>query len=84
MMCRHKILFLDVIFPLRLKRVIFCDADQVIRADLNELWTMDLKGAPYGYTPFCDSNTETNGFRFWKQGYWKDHLAGRPYHISAL
>ena len=24
------------------------------------------------------------GFRFWKSGYWKNHLAGRKYHISAL
>jgi len=24
------------------------------------------------------------GFRFWKTGYWKDFLQGRPYHISAL
>jgi UDP-glucose:glycoprotein glucosyltransferase len=24
------------------------------------------------------------GFRFWKQGYWKDYLRGQPYHISAL
>lgn len=23
-------------------------------------------------------------FRFWKQGYWKTHLQGRRYHISAL
>jgi hypothetical protein len=22
--------------------------------------------------------------RFWKGGFWKDHLRGRPYHISAL
>lgn len=22
--------------------------------------------------------------RFWKSGYWKNHLAGKPYHISAL
>lgn len=22
--------------------------------------------------------------RFWKQGYWRNHLAGRKYHISAL
>lgn len=21
---------------------------------------------------------------FWKQGYWKNHLRGKPYHISAL
>merc|ERR1711933_709420 len=24
------------------------------------------------------------GFRFWKQGYWSNHLAGLHYHISAL
>ena len=24
------------------------------------------------------------GFRFWKQGYWKNFLRGLPYHISAL
>ena len=36
------------------------------------------------YTPFCDSNKDMEGFRFWKQGYWKNHLAGRKYHISAL
>lgn len=22
--------------------------------------------------------------RFWKGGFWKDHLRGKPYHISAL
>lgn len=22
--------------------------------------------------------------RFWKQGYWRNHLQGRSYHISAL
>lgn len=25
-----------------------------------------------------------DGFRFWKSGYWANHLSGRPYHISAL
>ena len=23
-------------------------------------------------------------YRFWKTGFWENHLAGRPYHISAL
>ncbi len=45
---------------------------------------MDLEGAVYGYTPMCDSRKEIEGFRFWKNGYWKSHLMGRPYHISAL
>lgn len=45
---------------------------------------MDLGGAPYAYTPFCDSRKDMDGFRFWKQGYWRNHLQGRKYHISAL
>lgn len=48
---------------------------------MNEL---DLGGAPYAYTPFCDSRKEMEGFRFWKQGYWRNHLQHRKYHISAL
>ncbi|ORX93045.1 UDP-glucose:glyco protein glucosyltransferase [Basidiobolus meristosporus CBS 931.73] len=80
----YKILFLDVLFPLDLNKVIFVDADQVVRADLKELVDMDLHGAPYGYTPFCDDRPEIDGFRFWKHGYWQNHLQGKPYHISAL
>lgn len=80
----YKILFLDVLFPLDLDKVIFVDADQIVRTDLHELVTLDLEGAPYGFTPMCDSRTEIEGFRFWKQGYWKTFLRGLPYHISAL
>lgn len=80
----YKILFLDVLFPLNVKKVIYVDADQVVRADLKELWDLDLQGKPYAYTPFCDSREETLGFQFWRQGYWADHLRGKPYHISAL
>jgi UDP-glucose:glycoprotein glucosyltransferase len=80
----YKILFLDVLFPLSLDKVIFVDADQIVRADLKELIDMNLNGAPYGYTPFCDSRKEIEGFRFWKKGYWREHLRGMPYHISAL
>ncbi|KAI5067704.1 hypothetical protein GOP47_0018232 [Adiantum capillus-veneris] len=80
----YKILFLDVIFPLSLRKVIFVDADQIVRADMGELYDMDLKGRPLAYTPFCDNNKEMDGYRFWNQGFWKDHLRGRPYHISAL
>ena len=80
----YKILFLDVLFPLSVKKIIFVDADQIVRADLTELRDLDLEGAPYGYTPFCDDRREMEGFRFWKSGYWASHLAGRKYHISAL
>lgn len=80
----YKILFLDVLFPLDIKKIIFVDADAIVRADIKELFDMDLGGAPYAYTPFCDSRKEMEGFRFWKQGYWRNHLQGRKYHISAL
>ncbi|OAA49491.1 UDP-glucose:glycoprotein glucosyltransferase precursor [Metarhizium rileyi] len=80
----YKILFLDVLFPLSLDKVIFVDADQVVRTDMMDLVNLDLNGAPYGFTPMCDSRTEMEGFRFWKQGYWANYLRGKPYHISAL
>lgn len=80
----YKMLFLDVLFPLSLDKVIFVDADQIVRTDMYDLVTHDLEGAPYGFTPMGDSRTEMEGFRFWKQGYWKNFLRDRPYHISAL
>ena len=33
----YKIIFLDVLFPLDLKKIIYVDADQVVRGDLKEL-----------------------------------------------
>lgn len=80
----YKILFLDVLFPTSLDKVIFVDADQIVRTDMYDLVTHDLDGAPYGFTPMCDSRTSMEGFRFWKTGYWANFLRGRPYHISAL
>ena len=81
----YKILFLDVLFPQSLDKVIFVDADQIVRTDMIELTEVDLQGAPYGFTPMCDSRKEIEGFRFWKQGYWKNYLGSDyKYHISAL
>jgi UDP-glucose:glycoprotein glucosyltransferase len=80
----YKILFLDVLFPLSLKKVIYVDADQIVRTDMGELYDMDIRGRPLAYTPFCDNNREMDGYRFWNQGFWRDHLQGKPYHISAL
>jgi len=80
----YKVLFLDVLFPLNVPKVIFVDADQVVRADVRELWDMDLEGHVYGWVPMGDSNPDTEGFRFWKQGYWQNHLGPLKYHIAAL
>ncbi|KAI3743264.1 hypothetical protein L1987_60970 [Smallanthus sonchifolius] len=60
----YKTLFLDVIFPLSLEKVIFVNVDQIVRG---ELYDMNLKGRPLAYTPFCDNNRDMGGFRFWKQ-----------------
>lgn len=43
------------------------DADQIVRADMAELYDMDMDGKPLAYTPFCDNNKEMDGFRFWNQ-----------------
>ncbi|ORY32220.1 UDP-glucose:Glyco protein glucosyltransferase-domain-containing protein [Naematelia encephala] len=80
----YKILFLDVLFPMDLDKVIFVDADQIVRVDMKELVDVDLHGKVYGYAPMGDDREEMEGFRFWKTGYWKDALRGKPYHISAL
>lgn len=39
----YKILFLDVLFPINLTKIIYIDADQTVRADMTELRDMDLK-----------------------------------------
>ncbi|VEU21428.1 DEKNAAC102726 [Brettanomyces naardenensis] len=81
----YKILFLDVLFPQDLDKIIFVDSDQIVRTDMKELVDLDLEGAPYGFTPMGDSRDEMEGFRFWKQGYWKKLLGDKyKYHISAL
>jgi UDP-glucose:glycoprotein glucosyltransferase len=80
----NKILFLDVLFPIELERVIYIDSDQIVRTDLIELMRMDFGEAPYAFTPFCDSRIDTEPFRFWKRGYWREHLGPLKYHISAL
>jgi len=80
----YKILFLDVLFPLDLDKVIFVDADQIVRTDMKELVDLDLQGAPYGYPPMGNDSYDMDNFRFWEQGYWKEFLRGKPYHISAL
>lgn len=81
----YKILFLDVLFPQDLNNVIFVDADQINRSNMQELVDYDLGDAPYGFVPMGDSRKDMEGYRFWKQGYWSEVLKdGLVYHISAL
>lgn len=81
----YKMLFLDVLFPAEVERMIFVDADQVARADLKKLMEMDLEDHAYAFTPMCESRPGMEGYHFWKQGYWKKMLGEElKYHISAL
>ena len=77
-------MLLDAIFPPPITRVVFVDADNVVRGDLRELIEEDMRGAPLAMVPFCEQSKEMQGYRFWQQGFWKDHLRGLRYHISAL
>ena len=36
----YKILFLDVLFPLDVPKIIYVDADQVVRGNLRDLWDL--------------------------------------------
>jgi hypothetical protein len=49
----YKILFLDVLFPLGLRKVIFMDSDQIIRTDVSELWRLDLEVSCPSLLLFC-------------------------------
>ncbi|KAF8264039.1 nucleotide-diphospho-sugar transferase, partial [Lactarius quietus] len=77
----YKILSLDILFPMDVEKVIFVDADQIVRTDLKELIDLDFPGAPYGYTPMGNDKMEMESFRFWKTGHWETFLRGQPYHI---
>jgi len=63
----YKILFLDVFFPGEVKRILFIDADQIVRADVRELWELDIEGKVYGFVPFCGSGpSESLSSSMWK------------------
>lgn len=77
----YKILFLDVLFEPSVKRIVYIDADQQVQSDIEELWKTDMEGRVYGFVPFCQDRPDTLGYQFWRKGYWKEHLKGKPYHI---
>jgi lipopolysaccharide biosynthesis glycosyltransferase len=58
-------LFMPVLLPREQTRVIFLDADLLVRRDLSELWAVDLEGAPIAavndyFTPYLNTR-ETIG-----------------------
>ena len=59
----YKVLFLDVLFPLDVKKIVYVDADAIVNGDLIELWKYELGAAPYAYTPMGDTREDMEGFR---------------------
>ncbi|CAK9438099.1 uncharacterized protein LODBEIA_P24170 [Lodderomyces beijingensis] len=79
----YKILFLDVLLPQTLDRVIFMDAGSICRSDLTDLVNYDLKGAPYAFASMCETKHDSE--KFWKQGFWLEALKGDlKYHHSGM
>ncbi|CAD7948687.1 unnamed protein product [Amoebophrya sp. A25] len=71
----YKILFLDILFYGKTERVIFIDADQIVRSSLVPLWRVKTRPLDaWAFTPFCHGNSSVNnqtlGMRFWEAGYW--------------
>jgi hypothetical protein len=77
----YKVLFLDVLLPRCVPRVIVQDADQIIRVNLAELADLDLDNKVYGLTPFCSDKLEAERFAYWRHpgSYWHRFLKGRSY-----
>lgn len=88
----EKVLFLDIFFPEmnKVSKILYIDADQVMRVDPKQYFEYPLDGNVFGMVPFCSGSIlarkETKEFRFWedKNSYWGKLLNGRPYFISAL
>lgn len=82
----YKVLFLDILFPVDLQRILYVDADQmIVQGNILNLYRHDLgNDAPYGFVPFCDDKKEIDNLRFWKSGFWLEALKGKPYHIRYL
>jgi len=79
-----KLVFLDVLLPLNLERIIFIEPGFIIRTDLKELINLNLDNFPYAFVELCNSKPEMSSFQPSKANFWKDFLKNRTYHISSL
>ena len=52
----YKTLFLNILFSIDLKKVIFVDTNQIMCVVLKELIDLDLHGMPYKYISMNDNN----------------------------
>lgn len=82
-MAAFKVLFLDVIFPKSLEKVVVLDVDLYVLGDLDELIREDLHDSVYGLVPMCEDRPKSA--KFWHSGYWKNILGeDLKYYLSSL
>lgn len=65
-----------------MEKVVFVDADQIIRTDMGELYGMDLKGRPLAYIPFCDNNKDMDGYWFFVCHVWDSFMDAQRWFFS--
>lgn len=79
----YKALFLDVLFPEVVDKIIVLDVDLIVNTDLADLVGLDLHGNIYGFAQMCEDRP--NSEKFWHHGYWKNVLKDElHYHTSSL
>lgn len=63
----YKILFLDVLFPIKVSRIIYIDSKSVIRGDVSELNKLDIGEHPYAFPTIGMEapREDTKSNRYW-------------------
>lgn len=84
-----KVLFLDVMMPAEVSRIVYLAPGQIVRGDITRLLTASLEGRPYGMVPICAGESASQSAasaRFWEYGYWRVQLQGgmRAYHSTSV
>ncbi|CDW81437.1 udp-glucose:glycoprotein glucosyltransferase [Stylonychia lemnae] len=76
------ILFLDLIFTdPGIERIIYMDADQIVKTDLKILWETDLDQKPYALVPHCNAEKSFEKSPFWFETLSKND---KDYYFSGV
>lgn len=76
----YKTLFLDVLFPSDVHKIVVIDADSLVLSDLSQVcW--NLNGSAYGFVPMCEDRPLNQ--KFWHTGYWEKVLGDDLHYYSS-
>jgi UDP-glucose:glycoprotein glucosyltransferase len=79
-----RLMFIDAMVPFGVQKLILLEPGHLVRSDLAELLDLDLGESMYGFIPLSEINQALSEHFFWKKGFWKDILKGKPYLTSSL